>query len=280
MLSSKLKKEAMVIHKNAVDKYDKTFKVFSSSAEKLYFARSESAKIVTDIEILINSIANTPKDLGAVLAKVGLERDKFRATESYAQEAYESSVKSGVSLAAGLATGATVAAVSPSVAMWVATTYGVASTGTAISTLHGAVATKAALAWLGGGALAAGGGGTAAGTALLALAGPVGWGIAGLSSVTSVTMSGLKNSKIAKQMMEEAENITIAGAKVKESGAVVDNLLNQTNVLAELLKEKFGTLKALENANYADISHEEQLELGTLVNNSFSLAELLNKIVE
>ena len=59
--------------------------------------------------------------------------------------------------------------------MGVATTFGVASTGTAISALSGAAANSAALAWLGGGALAAGGGGMSAGTAFLGLAGPVGW---------------------------------------------------------------------------------------------------------
>ena len=54
--------------------------------------------------------------------------------------------------------------------LWgIATTFGVASTGTAISTLSGAAATNAALAWLGGGALAAGGGGMAAGEAFLTL---------------------------------------------------------------------------------------------------------------
>ncbi|GHT47076.1 hypothetical protein FACS189454_09130 [Planctomycetales bacterium] len=46
--------------------------------------------------------------------------------------------------------------------------YGTASTGTAISSLHGAVALGAAKAWLGGGALAAGGSGVAGGTAVLA----------------------------------------------------------------------------------------------------------------
>ena len=71
-------------------------------------------------------------------------------------------------------------------AMGVATTFGVASTGAAISALSGAAATNAALAWLGGGALAAGGGGMAAGEAFLALAGPVGWAIAGVSLVLSM----------------------------------------------------------------------------------------------
>ena len=82
--------------------------------------------------------------------------------------------------AAGIGAGVAVAALGPTAAMGIATTFGVASTGTAISTLSGAAATNAALAWLGGGALAAGGGGMAAGNAFLALAGPIGWAIAGV----------------------------------------------------------------------------------------------------
>lgn len=52
-------------------------------------------------------------------------------------------------------------------AMWVATTYGTAGTGVAISSLSGAAATNAALAWLGGGTVASGGGGMTAGTLVI-----------------------------------------------------------------------------------------------------------------
>lgn len=52
-------------------------------------------------------------------------------------------------------------------AITVATSIGVASTGTAISSLSGAAATNAMLAWFGGGAIAAGGGGMALGTVVL-----------------------------------------------------------------------------------------------------------------
>ncbi len=52
-------------------------------------------------------------------------------------------------------------------AITVATSIGVASTGTAISSLSGAAATNAMLAWFGGGAIAAGGGGMALGAAVL-----------------------------------------------------------------------------------------------------------------
>jgi hypothetical protein len=50
----------------------------------------------------------------------------------------------------------------------IASTFGTASTGTAISSLSGAAATNASLAWMGGGAASAGGGGMAGGTFMVA----------------------------------------------------------------------------------------------------------------
>lgn len=95
----------------------------------------------------------------------------------------------------------------PTAAMGIATTFGVKSTGTAISTLSGAAATNAALAWLGGGALAAGG--MSAGNAFLALAGPVGRTIAGVMLACSVG-SGLfashKNKKTANKLIAERKS--------------------------------------------------------------------------
>lgn len=52
-------------------------------------------------------------------------------------------------------------------AVWIVGTFGAASTGAAISSLSGAAASNAILAWFGGGSVAAGGGGVAAGAAVL-----------------------------------------------------------------------------------------------------------------
>lgn len=56
----------------------------------------------------------------------------------------------------------------PALVTSMVTAFATASTGTAISSLSGAAATNAVLAWLGGGAVAAGGGGMAAGATVLA----------------------------------------------------------------------------------------------------------------
>ena len=70
------------------------------------------------------------------------QADKIR--EKYNTEQVTAAGTGAVGIAAGIA----VAALTPTVAMGVATTFGVASTGTAISALSGAAATNAALAWL------------------------------------------------------------------------------------------------------------------------------------
>lgn len=71
--------------------------------------------------------------------------------EEARQEAEGVNLKAGTGAAAGVGAGVATLAFGPSAAMAFATTFGTASTGTAISSLSGAAATNAALAWLGGG---------------------------------------------------------------------------------------------------------------------------------
>lgn len=71
------------------------------------------------------------------------------------------------SIAGGMASGATLGAITAFGAYGAAMTFGAASTGTAIASLSGVAATNATLAFFGGGSLAAGGLGIAGGTAVL-----------------------------------------------------------------------------------------------------------------
>jgi len=77
---------------------------------------------------------------------------------------------------------------------------GAASTGTAISSLSGAAATNATLAWLGGGSLASGGGGIAAGTAVL------GGLTVGITGVAALATAGFIASKHYEKKLTEAVN--------------------------------------------------------------------------
>ena len=89
-----------------------------------------------------------------------------------------------------------------------ASTFGVASTGTAIATLSGAAATNATLATLGGGALTIGGGGMAAGATLLATAG-VG------CFVAPIVFKSYKNHKNIKKLKIEIKKIRAEEKELK-----------------------------------------------------------------
>lgn len=279
MLYMRPKKEALAIHEKAVAKYNAAYQRMEQLGNRLYEKRRDSVALIREIEFLVNSIANKPKEFDKKFADIKAEQEKFRETEDYAAEAMKATVKSGASVAAGIAGGAAVASMAPTAAMWVATTFGTASTGTAISSLYGAVATKAALAWLGGGALSAGGAGIAGGQALLALAGPIGWGISGVTTAASAIALGAKNKKIADEAIEEAKKITMAGAELNEVSAKIRNLVDETAMLLDMLREKVYASRRLQNANYLRLSDDEKYQLGAIVNNTLSLAQLLNQTV-
>jgi hypothetical protein len=279
MLFSGAKKEAIAIHKRAVDKYNTLLASFNYKCEQLYVLRQLGVAQIEHIEYLINSIANTPKEFDKSISVIKNEKTKFRKTEEYAAEAYRTVLKTGVGAASGVGLGTAVASIAPTAAMWVATTFGKASTGTAISALSGAAKTKAALALLGRGALAAGGGGMAAGKALLALAGPIGWGISAGTTIFSVITMGAKNKKISEEAIEEAKKITLARAHLHETEAIVLQIYNETEVLLTNIKKQFLQASELRDSDYSSLSNEEQLLLGTLVNNTMSLSQLLNKTV-
>ena len=279
MLYTKAKKEALSIYEHAVEKYNNTYQTMQETGSRLYSLRQDSVKLIQEIELLLNSIANKPKEFEKTISDIQDEQKKFRDAEEYAAEAMKAAVKSGISVAAGVAGGAAVASMAPSAAMWVATTFGTASTGTAISTLSGAAATKAALAWLGGGALSAGGAGVAGGQALLALAGPIGWGITGVTTAASVVALGHKNKKIADEAIAEAKKITIAGAEVNESSAKIQHLIDETVMLMDDLRDMSRANTLLRDANYLELSEKEQYRLGAMVNSTLALAEMLNKTI-
>lgn len=94
-------------------------------------------------------------------------------------------------------------------AMGLATSVGVASTGTLIGSLSGAAATNATLAWLGGGSLAAGGGGMALGSLVL---GGITVGPAVL--IGGFVLAGEGEKALTKAREYEAE-VNVAIAKIE-----------------------------------------------------------------
>lgn len=259
----------------AVIDYNQTYTDLESEGIALYQSRLRSIDLLDLITELVNSIANTPKSFSEDIEEISHEKRNFKESESFACEELNSVRESAASAGAGVAAGMAVASIAPSAAMWVATTFGTASTGVAISTLSGAAATNAAMAWLGGGALAAGGGGIAAGSALLAMAGPIGWGVASATLLTSIALFVKKKHDIAKEKHEELLDVKQNTEALRETMAAIKALGKKTDSLREELSASFMSACRLHGADYLSICDDEKLALGSLVNNAKSLGILL-----
>ena len=280
MFNVELKKEALRIHEETLVRYNNSYEKMKNECENLYNVRGQAIKVIKMNQNVINSIANTPKEFDTTLGKIGKELTKFNDTEEYAKKAYNASVQAGINIAGGAAAGLGVASMAPTALMSIATTFGTASTGTAISTLSGCVAQKAALIGRTFAGFAAEGAGMAAGQAFLALAGPIGWGITAVSTGVSLISLSNKNKELADKAVNEAKEISIARESLDEVAEKVNSLRAKTDILyTDMDKQRVKILKFL-NADYLSLEDEDKYFLGTLVNNTLSLSVLLNETVQ
>lgn len=264
-------------YEQATVEYNAAYTSMTDKGLALLRQRERSADLLELAEHLINSIANTPKSFGTAFEAIVLNRAAFLEAEEFARMDLEAARESAIGAGAGVTAGAAVASLAPAAAMWAATTFGAASTGTAISTLSGAAATNAALAWLGGGALAAGGGGTAMGGALLALAGPIGWTVAGAALLTSIVLFTKKKFETReakhKALLAVQQNI----ATVQALDAQIDELLERSTATRELLRTNFQQALGSFGADFLALPTTDQSRLAALVNTAQSCANLLGR---
>ena len=275
MFYNKAKQEAISRLKNVESRYNSLGQKANDLTLSLYSLRKSASLAIDRIEKYINTLANTPKEFANEISEVKLNIREFNDATRIESENLSDNLKAGGAAAGGVAAGGAVAALGPTAAMAIATTFGTASTGTAIASLSGAAATNAALAWLGGGALAAGGGGMAAGNAFLALAGPVGWGIAGVFVVGGGIFAAHKNRKAA----EEAQKVT------HDIEKRIYFLLPKVNKFEQLI-EKTEKLKSALNISlivntypkdYLKFSKEQKETLAALINNVRAMGQLINE---
>lgn len=141
--------------------------------------------------------------------------------------------------------------------------FAAASTGTAISSLSGAAATNATLAWLGGGTLASGGMGVAGGTLALGA----------LAAGPALLVAGwYMGSKAEKRLNEAHSNKAEANkfaadvdAAIAISDGIRDVALTAANILSELRKyarrnlAKLNTLIAEHGVDYTTYDDENKM---------------------
>lgn len=243
--------------------------------EKLGKTNSNLCSSLINLQEHFDRIRNIPSEQKLIIKNIKKQRLVWKQQVDRIEKNFDSAVKKNAGGgAAGVGAGVAVAALGPTAAMGIATTFGVASTGTAISALSGAAATNAALAWLGGGALAAGGGGMAAGSTFLALAGPIGWSIAGAAILASgiAVIVAQKDKKRLENIFtmiakRDAKTYALASTEISER---IKEIMSENKLLSDALTniESFGL-------DYIKMDENQQYELGTYVNLLSSATSLL-----
>lgn len=277
-----IKDKAIESLKVTVNKYNDAIAEVLRQSEDLYVLReTASSSTIKAVEKYINELANKPVEFDKEFAEIrGYFSDFTHYVDSLEADAKNLDAMAGGSTGAGVLAGAGLAALGPTAAVAIATTFGTASTGAAIASLSGAAAANAALAWLGGGTLLAGGGGIVAGKALLALAGPVGWGIAAVAMVGGGLYYTSKNAEAAEEATQR--RIEVEGyAKEREVMAKsIKKLIELTQQYVYGITELLDTLTQQGKKDYLDFDPNEKNQLAALINHTRSLGVLLKKTPE
>ncbi len=277
MLNSSVRREALEKLKTSVEEHAKAREdATEASAELLSQRRRAANEVIERVEGYVNSLAHSPKEFDKTVEQYRVESGRFESqAERLEVEAAQSTTVGSATGTAGAVAGVGVAALGPSAAVAVATTFGTASTGTAISALSGAAATNAALAWLGGGALAAGGGGMAAGNALLALAGPVGWTVAGVTLAGSAAYLHSKNRKQAEGATQRRVEVEAEIRSLRAAKAEIEGLSASVSRHADGCLGDLDWLEREAPRDYGEFGNAEKERLAALVNHIRSLGKLL-----
>ena len=298
MLNAGYKKAALEECKKAGEEYQEEYQVTIKRSETLYMEKKTAISILVEVDEYVHSLSNKPKEIEKIASEITIKRKSFENEIFTLEKNSNNSDKvSGGVAGAGVLAGVGVAAFGPTAAMGIATTFGTASTGTAIAALTGVAQTNAALAWLGGGALAAGGGGMAAGNALLALAGPVGWGIGGVALVGGGLLASSKNKKIAKEAEEKTKKIKDETDAIKRIKIRVDSEIKAVKNIYEGVKSSLVLLyekgvvestsianrifaffrkeqkQKIEHRDYSAFTESEKDELMKMLNAAYALSE-------
>lgn len=272
-------KELDIQLEESINAYNEEYSRMNDEGLNLYIQRTRAVDVIDNVSELVGSIANSPKSFDSDFEEINKNKLVFKGAEEFAEKELQDARKAASGAGAGIAAGAAVMSAAPTAAMWIATTFGTASTGTAIATLSGAAQANAALAWLGGGALAAGGKGIVAGKALLALAGPVGVGIAGASLLASIALFSRKRILNNKEKNKEIESVKRNTASLKEVTEAIHTINAETITLREELMKQFSENMKMFGADYVSLNDADKKRLGAMVNNTKSLSALFSKTV-
>lgn len=266
MLFNKMKNEALNDHDFALKNMEEMYAKVMSASDKLNEKRDLACKLIEKIEHYINLMARTPKNIDRRLGEVSLEITLFKRTEEYAQEAYEAAVKSGIFVTAGATSGVGLAVISSSEWKHLTTTFGRESTDKVITYISNMGTGKTTLF-------------KAIGNKIQRNLGKIGVGITVVTLGIGIAYVSYSNYNISNQLINETIKVDAETNHLRKILAEIESMDRKISKLVEDLKKELFHLKIISEkyGDYIALSKKSRSFLISYINNTFTLAQLLNK---
>ena len=228
--------------KNAIEAYDREYKRYQSDCDslekysKIYNKEKQSAcDVIKNIENLINSISNTPKEFEKDFAEIVVNKNLYEEEIDFAKQSQL--LNMGIALAFGL-----VPMISRTVLQKTVT----------------AVGTKVVV---GIGAKAIG-----------VVSGPAGWVISGIGSISSVARN---NKKTADKATVETIKIKKVRTELNKAWSSLMAVKGRLISARDIARNQYKSLYHLKDCDYTFLSDDDKLSLGTMVNETTALSKTL-----
>ena len=226
--------------KFAKKEYIEQYDLTSKISDNLIKERENAITIINSIKSFIDSIASHPKEFNNTFSMIEIEKKKFKSIVSFKKEEKQNLKTAGL-IAAGTATAGAIGGVVLNNKKDLKDDL--KSVGKEIPDLGG----KFFLAGLGAAALSGG------------------------------IYYICKNNKIQKDKKDEVKKIFVAIKELKVINKKINNSYVKIKQMNSNMEKSLNQIIYLKDSNYTDLKDEEKIKLGTLVNNTNSLAHLLNE---
>lgn len=273
------KEHAEEVNKKADEQYRKRCNEVLAHSKVLYKARQEALEQLKACDAYMQALTNCPAEFGRTGKTIQKGYQDFEKELEKLQKKAEKSGKDSVdkALTMGTAAGAGAGLFGADLMLAAATTFGTTAAGVSISSLSGAAATNAILAWLGGGTLAAGGAGVVGGEILLSLVGPVGIGCAIVCLVAKGVKVNFDNKNQALNAEKDAKKRMEALNRLDRIDRNVDSLLRKTKAQSKTVAGNLAAVKRIRKNDYSRFSDREAEQLRLMLNNAQTLASLVTE---
>lgn len=275
MFFNKLKEKALIDHESASRDLEEAYSEVLAASRQLNDCRDEACELIETIENYINRMARTPKSIDKKIGEIDVEITVLRKTEEYADEAYKAAVKGGVFTATGIGTGVGMVAISSNEWKELTTTFGRNNTDKVINTFS-RLAKDGSIEKVRFGKL------KEIRSFILKHLGKIGIGVTAASLTIGIAYVSYKNYDISNQLVESTLEISNEVAHLRKKKSEINHLNEKIGSLIRDLKQNLYRLKVLSEqyGDYGGLNKKSRGFLLAYINNTFSLAVLLNKDIK